>query len=667
MSDATIPAVTEKGQPRNISIVLASALIGLGLLLFMLNLQRGGIWPVNIGAIFVPDTSNLAEMLVSYSYLPRVSLAILAGILLGLSTTLLQQVLSNPLAEPGTLGIFSASRIGVAITVLWFPAAANSGFIIPSLIGSGLALAVILFFTKKQQFAPLRIVLYGMVLSLCFEAVTTMLLIAHFEDLGELIVWQSGSLSQNNWHGTQLLLIASVALSLIASILLRPLTAMGLNESVATSLGSKPVLVRTMTLVAAVTGAAIVISTCGVIAFIGLGGAAIARSAGARRLKDQLVAAPLIAAGLLLTTDQLLLFLLPTMDIPAGSLTAMLGAPLLLIILRKARSLGAKAASLTDGGSYKRPAPLVQLRLLLALVALTLLVLVTTRSEEGWHILGTSEWVSYFEWRVPRIMAAAAAGAMLAIAGCLMQRMTGNPMASPELLGISSGAALLMIPVVLFLPPLGRTQSIVIAALGSILLLSLSLRLTARSGFAPERLLMTGIAVTALSGSVMSVVIFLGDIRLTRLLGWMSGSLYSVRMSDALIASAVCVTGFCMALLLQRWLEILPLGLQVSRSLGLRLNRARLLIVVLTGLLTGTSVLLVGPVSFIGLLAPHLARLTGNQRPIPLLLSSSMIGASILVIADWIGRYIAFPWEIPAGLIATFVGGLFFCVAAARR
>lgn len=240
-------------------------------------------------------------------------------------------------------------------------------------------------------------------------------------------------------------------------------------------------------------------------------------------------------------------------------------------------------------------------------------------------------------------------------------------MASPELLGISSGAALLMIPIVLFLPPLGRTQSILIAALGSILFLSLSLRLTARSGFAPERLLMTGIAVTALSGSVMSVVIFLGDMRLTRLLGWMSGSLYSVRMSDALIASAVCVTGFCMALLLQRWMEILPLGMEVSRSLGLRLNRARLLIVVLTGLLTGTSVLLVGPVSFIGLLAPHLARLTGNQRPVPLLISSSLIGASILVLADWIGRYIAFPWEVPAGLIATFVGGLFFCVAAVRR
>ncbi len=290
-----------------------------------------------------------------------------------------------------------------------------------------------------------------------------------------------------------------------------------------------------------------------------------------------------------------------------------------------------------------------------------------TRSEGGWHILIASEWASYFEWRVPRIMAAAATGAMLAIAGCLMQRMTGNPMASPELLGISSGAALMMIPIVLFLPPLGRMQSIMIAALGSILFLSFSLRLTARAGFAPERLLMTGIAVTALSGSVMSIVIFLGDMRITRLLGWMSGSLYSVRMSDALIASVICITGLCAALLLQRWMEILPLGQQVSRSLGLRLNRARLLIVLLTGLLTGTSVLLVGPVSFIGLVAPHLSRLFGYHRPAPFLLSSSLIGAAILVLADWIGRSIAFPWEIPAGLIATFVGGSFFCVAASRR
>lgn len=667
MSDATTPAMIQKDQPRNISVALGAALIGLGLCLFMLNLHQSDIWPASTGAIFAPDTTSLTDMLVYYSYLPRVSVAVLAGILLGLCTTLLQQVLSNPLAEPGTLGIFSASRVAVAVTVLWFPAAANSGFILPSLIGSGIALTVILFLTKTQQFAPLRIVLYGMVLSLCFEAVTTMLLIAHFEDLGELIVWQSGSLSQNNWNGTQLLLIATLALSLVAFMLLRPLTAMGVNETVATSLGSKPVLVRTVTLVAAVTGAAIVISTCGVIAFIGLGGAAIARFAGARRLKDQLIAAPLIAGGLLLTTDQLLLFLLPALDVPAGSLTAILGAPLLLIILRKARSLGTQTASLTDGASYKRQTPFFLLLLLFALMALTLFVLVMTRSEGGWHLLIASEWASYFEWRAPRIIAAAATGAMLAIAGCLMQRMTGNPMASPELLGISSGAALLMIPIVLFLPPLGRTQSILIAALGSIFFLSLSLRLTARSGFAPERLLMTGIAVTALSGSFMSIVIFLGDMRLTRLMGWMSGSLYSVRISDAVIASVICVTGLCVALLLQRWMAILPLGQQVSRSLGLSLRRARLLVILLTGLLTGTSVLIVGPVSFIGLLAPHLARLTGNQRPIPFLIGSSLIGALILVLADWIGRYIAFPWEIPAGLIATFIGGLFFCVAVARR
>ncbi|MEN0100948.1 MAG: Fe(3+)-hydroxamate ABC transporter permease FhuB [Brucella pseudogrignonensis] len=667
MYDTTMRSMIEKDKPRNVSIVLGSALIGLGLLLFAINLRRSGIGTVSTEAVFASDTTNLAEMLFYYSYLPRVSVAILAGILLGLCTTLLQQVLSNPLAEPGTLGIFSASRVAVAITVLWFPAAVNAGFILPSLIGSGIALTVILFLTRTQQFAPLRIVLYGMVLSLCFEAVTTMLLIAHFEDLGELIVWQSGSLSQNNWHGTQLLCVASLTLSLIAFMILRPLTAMGVNETVATSLGSKPVLVRTMTLIAAVTGAAIVISTCGVIAFIGLGGAAIARFAGARRLTDQLVAAPLIAAGLLLTTDQLLLFLLPNMDVPAGSLTAILGAPLLLIILRKARFLVTQTSSLTDGASYRRQTPLFLLLLLFALVALTLFGLVMTRSADGWHILIASEWASYFEWRVPRIMGAAATGAMLAIAGCLMQRMTGNPMASPELLGISSGAALLMIPIVLFLPPLGRTQSIMIAALGSIIFLSLSLRLTARSGFAPERLLMTGIAVTALSGSVMSIIIFLGDMRITRLLGWMSGSLYSVRMFDALIASAVCVTGLCTALLLQRWMEILPLGQQVSRSLGLRLNRARLLIVLLTGLLTGTSVLLVGPVSFIGLVAPHLARLFGYHRPAPFLLSSSLIGAIILVLADWIGRFIAFPWEIPAGLIATFIGSLFFCVAVARR
>jgi iron complex transport system permease protein len=83
--------------------------------------------------------------------------------------------------------------------------------------------------------------------------------------------------------------------------------------------------------------------------------------------------------------------------------------------------------------------------------------------------------------------------------------------------------------------------------------------------------------------------------------------------------------------------------------------------------MTGTSILLIGPISFIGLLAPHIARLTGQQRPVPFLLASAMLGAAILTLADWVGRYVAFPWEIPAGLIATFVGGFFVCAVAGRR
>ncbi|GLU27475.1 Fe(3+)-hydroxamate ABC transporter permease FhuB [Brucella sp. NBRC 12950] len=667
MPKATSTAASQPETPRNKSIALGSSLIVLGLVLFALNLRQSGAWPVTIRAMFIPDDARLTEMLVHYGYLPRVMVAILAGLLLGLCTTLLQQVLSNPLAEPGTLGIFSASRLAVAMTILFLPLAANSGFILPSLIGSSIALAIILLLTRAERFAPLRIVLYGMVLSLCFEAVTAMLLIAHFEDLGELIVWQSGSLSQNSWHVTLLLLGSVLALTSVAFLLLRPLTAMGVDEKVATSLGSSPKLIRGIALVAAVVGSAIVVAACGVIAFIGLGGAAIAQFSGARRFQDRLIAAPLIAAGLLVTTDQLMVFLLPSIDIPAGSVTAVIGAPLLLIILRKSRSLGVQISTLTSAASINRPDYGFLIVSLFALPALMILVLFIGRNPEGWYILTPSEWRSYFDWRVPRTIAAAASGAMLATSGCLMQRMTGNPMASPELLGVSSGAALLMIPVVLFLPPLGRSETIIIAALGSIFFLSLSLRLTARSGFSPERLLMTGIAITALSGSVMSIVIFLGDMRLTRLLGWMSGSLYSVRMSDALIASAICLTGLCMALLQQRWIEILPLGQQVSRSLGLRLSRARLLIILLTGIMTGTSILLIGPISFIGLLAPHIARLTGQQRPVPFLLASAMLGAAILTLADWVGRYVAFPWEIPAGLIATFVGGFFVCAVAGRR
>ena len=109
-----------------------------------------------------------------------------------------------------------------------------------------------------------------------------------------------------------------------------------------------------------------------------------------------------------------------------------------------------------------------------------------------------------------------------------------------------------------------------------------------------------------------------------------------------------------------RWLDILPLGAATAKALGVTLNRARLALLLLVALLTACATLVVGPLSFIGLLAPHMARLVGFSRAGQHLLGAALIGMLLMVLADWVGRQIIFPYEIPAGLVASLIGGAYF-------
>ncbi|TIN31523.1 MAG: Fe(3+)-hydroxamate ABC transporter permease FhuB, partial [Mesorhizobium sp.] len=130
----------------------------------------------------------------------------------------------------------------------------------------------------------------------------------------------------------------------------------------------------------------------------------------------------------------------------------------------------------------------------------------------------------------------------------------------------------------------------------------------------------------------------------------------------ASIAAVTATALLAIVPLTSRWLEILPLGEAASRGLGLGLFRVRVVLLVLISVPTTIATLVIGPLSFVGLMAPHLARMLGLQRALPQLFASAMLGGMMLVSADWAGRMLIFPWQIPAGLLAALVGGPYFMV-----
>ncbi len=649
-------------RPRRLFLPLILTI--LAVLLFAGYLRMTGLAGA-FSLLRAPDTS-LQSVQLFYGALPRFVVALAAGGLLGLATTLMQQGLGNPLAEPGTIGLLSTSRLTVAIALIWLPAFAG-GFVLPVLAGSLFGLVILLGLSWRRKLSPLFLILNGLVLGLVCDAVTSMLILTHYEEIADLLLWQSGSLVQDNWQVARLLSLCLAAAAIIVFLLRKPLSLLDLDDSSARSLGLSPMMARLAAIGLAAGAAAAVTAHIGLLAFVGLAGAALARICGARGFADRAMFSSFLSAALLLLTDQTMQMAEMVMAIPAGTVTALFAAPLLLYLLHSGRTQPRTGRAFDLHVPHRLvPTRNILLGLAVLFIIAILIALAVGRIPDGFTWTAADELSQLLPWRWPRVAGALAAGGMVALAGCLMQRMTGNHLASPELIGVSSGATLVMLPVIFFLPPLSRSQTMLIAAVGALVFLLIALRLARRSQYAPEKLLLTGLAVTALSGSLLSSAIYFGDIRLTRLIGWLSGSTYAVAETDAMIALGLLAATVAILPLIQRWLGLMPLGEPVAASLGVEIRLARLCIIILVALLTGIATVMIGPVTFVGLVVPHLVRLIGLRKPLAQTVGCVLAGATLMIVSDWIGRTIAFPWDIPAGLVASVIGALFYGITMGR-
>jgi len=247
----------------------------------------------------------------------------------------------------------------------------------------------------------------------------------------------------------------------------------------------------------------------------------------------------------------------------------------------------------------------------------------------------------------------------LAVAGVLIQRQSGNPLASPELLGISSGASLMVVlMVVLFNQPLSQLFPAALA--GSLLAIFTLFMFGLRSRFQPQSMVMVGLCLTNLSMALSILLLMSGDPRAMMLLNWSTGSTAGITPERAMWGAAQALLLIPLALLLQRWITLLSLGHQTTRALGAGLRRSNMLILLLAAALTAGGTLLIGPLSFVGLIAPQLARYSGAYRFQPQCLVAALYGALLMVIADWLGRNIAWPWPVSAGLLCALIGAPWF-------
>ncbi len=617
-------------------------------------------WTRPISDLFIPSSQLDISSLATQLHIVATSIvALLAGGLLGVVSILLQQLVKNPLASDTTLGVGVGAQLAMLIVTLFLPSLAIYGGIYVAFIGAIISMGLVFALSAPSRFNPLILILAGLVVNILLAAVANVLVLFFAERSNGMLSWAAGFLAQNSWHTSMMLSITAVVMAVVCLPLLKPLTLMSLDDSQAKRLGVPINGIRALVVLIVAVVTALVVSEVGLIGFIGLGAASLVNALGVASISKRLLAAFVLGALLLWLTSNVALLLEPilNMQIPAGAMTGILGAPLIIwLILRQRRERIETVTPMLTG----KHAPVAWWRWGLGVVLIIILACLFVQDVNGWGL--STDWAITQQYRLPRSLSAAATGLMLAIAGVLLQTLTRNPMASPEVLGVSSGAALGVILGFLLLPSLGLSAgsgTLLISGLSgamAVLLLVIWLARRVSSGY----LLLVGIGIAAMMDGVMHMVKLSGDPRLEAMLSWLSGTTYSAQPSTVWYLIGIALILFALSLLLIKPLKVLGLGTGVARNLGVAVTPVTISLLALVAALSTASTLAVGPLSFIGLMVPHLATSLGAvrlERQLPL---AALLGAGVMVIADWIGRYVIFPYELPAGTIAAIIGGAYF-------
>lgn len=276
--------------------------------------------------------------------------------------------------------------------------------------------------------------------------------------------------------------------------------------------------------------------------------------------------------------------------------------------------------------------------------------------------------------RVPRTLLGLTTGAALGMSGALMQALNRNPLADPGILGVSAGASFAIVVAVAVFGAGSLYGYVWFAFAGAFAasVLVFFLGRLGRSGATPVKLALSGVAVTSMLSSLTSAVVLTDQDALDRYRFWSAGSLADKDTGDLLRILPFLAVGAVLALASAPALNSMALGDDVAASLGRRLGLVRLQGVTAVVLLTGASVAVIGPVVFLGLVVPHIARLLAQFAGIGpdyrwLLPLSAAIAPALLLAADILGRTVARPTEIQAGVLVAFLGGPFFIALVRRR
>ncbi len=613
------------------------------------------------------------------SRLPRLLAGVAVGFALGAAGALLQSVTHNALASPDTLAVTAGAYFTLTLVAafgLTVPLWASGAVAFAG--GLAAAALVLLLAGRAASTAGTRLVLAGSATAMALDAATGALLILFDQNTTGLFAWGSGSLAQLNidasvraWPLVAVVLCLALALS-------RRLDVMALGDDTASTLGVPIRATRVTAVLCAVLLTSTAVTLAGPISFVGLGAPVLIRliAGRVRALRRHLYSVPAtgLAGALLILLADAVLRAVQGADgaaaIPTGVPTALLGSVVIVVLALRLRDTGQarRPAHARVAARSRRAFVLVVLGSVALLAAVAFVAVLAgslwlrTGDVALWARGGAPGLIGQaLDDRVPRVIAAVLAGAALGLAGCVVQGAVRNPLAEPGVLGITAGAGLGAVSVVTSGLPGGRPVLIAVAVAAGLATFGVIALLSWRGGFLPDRFVLVGIGCGYGLTSVTTFLLLHADPYNTpRIFTWLSGTTYGRTLSDAVPVAVALALALPALLAMRGRLDLLAVDEDTPRIVGVKVERTRFAALAIAAVLAALSVIAVGVVGFVGLVAPHLARsLVGARhgRAIPV---AMVLGAVLVCVADALGRTVAAPAQVPAGLMIALVGAPYF-------
>ncbi len=611
-------------------------------------------------SISVASPSNtLEQALFSTLTLPRTLLACLIGAAMALAGNLIQQCLQNPFASPTTLGINAGAMVGLIVGQLVVVGLSPWEASLWAFAGAAITATVVYGFASWLGSSALNTILVGMALSLALGALVSGFMLFYENRLDGLFLWGAGTLQHlesRDLTTYSLPLVAGLVLAVVASA---ALALFHLGDATARSLGVSVAKIRGLCLLLATVLAGLCISMVGVVSFIGLVAPHLARLAGSGQHSGQgmlhAVMTGFLGAIMLLAAD-ILARVVGGHDfpIPAGAMTTLIGGPFLLWMLLRLSRQRIHLPEVRDVGLSPlfQPRPTQLFSFLVLLLAALL-----------WWTFPSTDLDSPIAYLYTyRTSVAAVAGAALACSGLIFQGLLRNPLASPDISGVTTVGVLAVVITLSVSPNLSRMDFAWLSMAGSLLVLPLFFILLRRPAYSPTHIALVGMTLSAVAATLNTLLLTLGASQASDALLWISGTTYGVTDAQWWLLSIITLPALGWLVHQARILDILQLGPELSQALGVSIRKQGLTMLVVACALAAVAVSVVGGIGFIGLMAPHLASMLGLSNFRQKMLGSLLLGAILLVAADALAQHLMSPFELAAGITTAVLGGTYFVV-----